>query len=142
MREPRDNPLYCYLMRSPGSGVPSHVGIASNPVQRVHAHNRVPGYGPACKGTRRGAPNWQLCVIVGPIYRGAAQFAKEWRQHSRTDTGRILHGVLKAKTNGLNIAVWNRDEVRKLLKKRRKACKDALSRGRVEGIVGGRWPDH
>lgn len=109
-RSPRRKaPLFVYLISSKQTNI--YIGISKDPFSSVETHNRN---GAPCgpKGTRSGAPHWRIELIVGPFYRGAKQFKKEWRLQSRKLVPRIVHGVAKAchfQDRGLR--VWARDPV-------------------------------
>lgn len=87
----RRRPMFVYLMASADA---PYIGLASDPMYRVVCHNRLLPSG--AKPTRSGRPNWRAQLIIGPFYRGAARFKREWSNDSRRLEPRIAHGVGKA----------------------------------------------
>ena len=97
------NPLYVYLMSSPGREAKSgselyfHVGVSHRPEQRIREHNTHNGaFRGAVKKTAKGCPHWKLEMVVGPFGHGANAFAKAWRQACRRRLSRISIGFLLA----------------------------------------------
>jgi len=91
----RRTPLFVYLLEAPGGH--SYIGLASNPLRREHCHNRLFGLGSSSKTTRLAAPHWRLVLVIGPFYRGARRFHREWRHEARQSLpARLLHGYRKA----------------------------------------------
>lgn len=127
----RRKPLFVYLI---SSGKTPAIGIASRPTERVHSHNRVPGFPAGSKSTRAGAPNWQLQMVIGPFYSGARVFHTRWREHSRKLACRIAFGCIQGLAFAdKGVRVWARNP--RLVTR---MCEDVLRRRtrRLQAING------
>lgn len=90
---PRACPLFLYMMSHDSQ---SYIGVSTDPLFRLNCQNRTPGFPSGAKWTRHGAPHWKLDLIIGPIFRGASAFCRQWREESRKRDCRIAHGCAKA----------------------------------------------
>jgi hypothetical protein len=103
----RAHPLYLYMM---SHETQSYIGVSTNPLFRLNCQNRVPGFASGAKWTRHGAPNWKLDLIIGPFFRGANAFCRQWRDESRKKDCRIAHGCAKAiKYAHTGLQIWAAD---------------------------------
>ena len=103
----RLHPLWVYFISDANGRV--HIGIASNPPNRLASHNRVPGYPPGPKDTR-GSSTWRLDMVVGPFYRGAGAFASQLKKESRKKDCRMAHMLLKGSSyRNCGLIVYARD---------------------------------
>lgn len=107
---PRVNPLYLYMM---SHDTQSYIGVSTNPLFRIKCQNRIPGFPSGAKWTRNGAPNWKLDLVIGPIFRGATTFCRQWREESRKRDCRIAHGCAKAiRYAHTGLQIWAADPQR------------------------------
>ena len=92
------HPLFVYLLTdstcvnnpSNHSLVP-YVGLSSNPVAYLHAHNRDDRrYRSGSQLTKPGAGVYQIELVSGPLYKGGKEFKNACRKGSRKVVSRML----------------------------------------------------
>jgi hypothetical protein len=71
-----------------GVELPSKISVATNPHLRVNQFNGVAG-----KKKKKGAPYWQIDLVVGPFEDGARMLKKMWADKSRKVDCRLVAGV-------------------------------------------------
>lgn len=105
------HPLFAYMISDVGSpdakGI-AYLGVSSQPLFRLRAHNREHGYRCNAKSTAR-AKHWRLMIVVGPwLVKGACEYKREWRLKSRKLKQRVQMAVWRAAQAGK--AVYYNDE--------------------------------
>lgn len=82
------DPVCVYVITTAGR---LYVGRSTTPLERVHCHNRVPGYRSAPRHTRTHTP-WRLLMVCVPPPGQAKRVQQQWQQHTHTVESAVLFG--------------------------------------------------